>query len=107
VNGTQLACLFILHFIADFMCQSDWMALNKSKRLWPLTVHCLVYTIPFTAMGMDFAIKIGLAHFLTDYYTSRATSALWIRGKRHWFFVMIGFDQLIHTLVIMNLAGVI
>jgi hypothetical protein len=35
-------------------------------------------------------------YFATDYFTSRATSKLWAEQNWHRFFLMIGFDQLIH-----------
>jgi hypothetical protein len=38
----------------------------------------------------------ALAHFLTDWVTSRATSALYKEERYHDFFVVIGFDQLLH-----------
>jgi hypothetical protein len=43
-----------------------------------------------------FAAINGALHFVTDYITSRASSNLWEEKKWHRFFVMIGFDQLIH-----------
>lgn len=127
--------LLICHFIGDFLLQSNWMALNKSKSIDALTAHCLVYCTPFLVWQMIAGIYpgIGIAQFIlltfwshlaTDYCTSRWTSRLWFipfvetRGfpegirepirncykylanldeaKRHWFFVVIGLDQLIH-----------
>jgi hypothetical protein len=66
-------------------------------------------------LGVNFA-----AHFLIDAVTSRITSKLWfieleptvlplsggfthyakILPTRHWFFVMIGFDQLLHYITL-------
>jgi len=37
-----------------------------------------------------------VAHTITDYFTSRLNSKLWAEGKVHWFFVSIGFDQILH-----------
>ena len=36
--------LLLGHFIGDYLLQNHWMALNKKKRIWPLLVHCLIYT---------------------------------------------------------------
>lgn len=113
--------LVAIHFVADFILQSDWMALNKSR--WTestegrlaLTSHCLVYSACFLPFGVAFAAITFISHVLTDAVTSKITSKLWFvrpalnennkpnglftyaeSWKRHWFFVVIGADQLIH-----------
>ena len=119
--------LLVAHFVGDFVLQSDWMAMNKSKLWWALTSHVSAYVLPFLIWSMltlqnseQLGIFIGLTfvtHFITDAITSRVTSKLWffrdtdiaynaggkrytlwvpMGGNRHYFFVMIGFDQLIH-----------
>lgn len=88
--------LIWLHFLADFMLQSDWIARNKSKDNWVLLLHAAIYTVPFLLFGWLFAVVNGIAHLVTDYFTSRMTSKLWAEGKTHWFFVVIGADQAIH-----------
>lgn len=113
--------IIVIHFLADFVCQSDWMALNKSKHWDPLVIHGLAYTFCFWLCDFSwpFLCVTFVTHTLTDALTSRATSKLWFitlgeqvdspnldyptfefarvfPRKRHWFFVMIGFDQLIH-----------
>jgi hypothetical protein len=89
--------LFWVHVLADFVLQSDWMATNKSKSLLPLTTHVMVYSIPFALLfGWRYALINMGAHFITDFFTSRMTSYLWKREKRHEFFVVIGIDQAIH-----------
>lgn len=115
-----LSILFT-HFLADFVFQSDWMALNKSKHWDPLVIHGLVYAFCFyLGWGWHFACVTFVTHTLTDAVTSRVTSSLWFIDlmepvksrvtlkyptfefarvyprKRHWFFVVIGLDQLIH-----------
>lgn len=85
------------HFVADFLLQTDKMALNKSKSNKWLGFHCLVYSIPFLfAFGIHFGIITFLTHFATDYVTSRGTAYLWKKEERHWFFCLIGFDQAVH-----------
>lgn len=93
----KIIALLCTHFIADFILQSDWMAMNKSKRNAPLLVHVLIYLACFLWMGAPYALINGAFHFVTDYFTSRVTSTLWAKNKRHWFFVVIGFDQMIHS----------
>ena len=89
--------ILFIHFISDFIFQSDWMAQNKSKRNLPLLIHVVVYSIPFTFFGVEFALANCVLHFCVDYVTSRISSKLYKQGKIHWFFVVIGFDQWIHA----------
>jgi len=92
-----------LHFIADFICQTDKMALNKSKSFKWLGIHCLVYSIFLVPFGLWFALANGVMHFSIDGLSSRATSYLWKNNERHWFFVVIGLDQAIHlTLLLLS-----
>lgn len=99
---TDIIILIWLHFLGDFILQTNKMAINKSKDNKYLLLHCTVYTIPLFWFGWVFALINGVAHFITDYFTSRATSHLHSKGERHWFFVVIGLDQAIHitTLVV-------
>ena len=85
-----------MHFIADFLFQTDKMAINKSTSNKWLAIHICAYTPIFFLIGWKFALLNGLCHFVTDYFTSKATSYLWKKEKRHWFFTVIGFDQAIH-----------
>lgn len=92
----NILLLIWLHFVADFILQTDKMANNKSKSEAWLLLHVAVYTVPFFWFGWYFAIANGIAHFITDYFTSKVTSHLWQKEEKHWFFVTIGFDQAIH-----------
>ncbi len=133
---TLALTLIVLHFIGDFLLQSDWMATNKSKRWDALTLHVGAYMAPFWAW-VTFVANVSSVrlvwwlianfalHFITDAITSRITSRLWFFerragiwiqapytapkhngeivnpwtptvGNRHWFFVVIGFDQVLH-----------
>lgn len=109
-----ILCLIWIHWIADFVLQSNWMAQNKSKDSVPLTVHVIVYSIPLFIfwwifhgweLAFCFAFMNGGLHFMTDYVTSRITSHLWKKKDVHNFFVVIGFDQAVHltTLIITSI----
>lgn len=84
------------HFVGDFILQSDWMAANKSKRNSVLALHAGIYSACFLWLGPIYAGLNFVGHFLTDWVTSRWTSRLYKAGKRHWFFVVIGLDQVAH-----------
>ena len=98
-----------LHFLGDFILQSDRMALNKSKSNYWLTQHAFAYIAPFLPLcrvyggtgGMSYFLAVNVAaHWLVDWVTSRITAKLWAAGQRHWFFTCIGFDQAIHMTVL-------
>src|SRR3990167_1894759 len=116
--------ILVLHFVADFVLQSDWQALNKSKLASALLTHTGLYALCFLPFyGLNFALVKYSTHTVTDYITSQVTARLWflkpvgrkriiaeaypeqqaymvIPNKRHWFFVAIGADQLIHYLTL-------
>ncbi len=106
---TILLILLSIHFVADFVLQSHWMATNKSTSNRALSAHVGVYGLTFlialiampwlvsVAAILIFVIVTMLLHFATDWVTSRMTSALWKRQEVHWFFVVVGIDQLIHA----------
>lgn len=93
----DLLLIVWLHFLSDFILQTDSMAMNKSKSNAWLGLHVLVYSLPFLLVfGWKFALVNYLGHFATDWISSRVTSRLWQKGERHWFFVVIGADQAVH-----------
>ena len=89
--------LLFLHWISDFIFQSDYVAKNKSKSNKILLQHIVTYTIPFILLISPlYGLINGILHFGIDYFTSRLTGKLWAAGEVHWFFVIIGLDQLLH-----------
>jgi hypothetical protein len=57
----------ILHLLGDFITQSDWMAVNKTKRSWPALCHAVVYSLPFFLIGSPQAVAVIFAsHFVID-----------------------------------------
>jgi hypothetical protein len=94
-----------LHFVADFMMQSDKVSKAKSGSNKVLLYHVTLYGLPFVPFALwhlpagAAAAFVGInvaAHFATDWVTSRMTSKLWKAGDVHNFFVVIGADQAIH-----------
>jgi|SRR6516165_5038497 hypothetical protein len=108
----QLIVLLAVHWLADFVFQSHWMSVNKSKRLDALTLHIITYTaVLLLGSALVFGVYQivplavfvgvnGVLHFATDFVTSRITSRLWQQQREHLFFVTVGFDQLIHQVTL-------
>lgn len=101
--------LLFAHWVADFLCQTHYMSINKSKSNSVLLLHTGVYAVVMTFLCvfvLEASIKgllifggiTFIAHTITDYFTSRLNSKLWAEGNVHWFFVSIGFDQFLHFL---------
>ena len=106
MNPILLAQLTLVHFISDFLLQNDWMAINKSKKWFPLMLHSTTYGLPFLVFGnVSFVAYLITTHYWIDFITSKITSCLWQQEKRHYFFCMIGFDQWLHFLIL--LAGIL
>lgn len=61
----------LVHFWADFVFQSDWMALNKTKRSIPCLIHVLIYTACFLVLTTSWKalLVIGATHFLIDRFS--------------------------------------
>lgn len=99
--------LVVIHFVADFLLQSDRIAINKSKSNPVLAWHVTLYVIPFFAFGLAFMAVNWVAHFVTDWISSRIASYCWRREQRHWFFVTIGADQAIHLITLFTTYALI
>ncbi len=106
INIWILTIIIICHWLFDFVFQNAWMAINKSKNNKALILHTALYTVgwicPMTILlgpiAGHFLVITFVLHTITDYITSRITTKLYLAGKRHKFFVMIGFDQVLHLL---------
>jgi len=115
--------LIWVHFVADFVCQTDKMGVNKSSSLLWLFAHIFSYTFAVFSCVLFFVLynsKIhdinfnydiglvlffslfnGLTHLIIDFVSSKLTKYLYQNNKRHDFFVVIGFDQALHLSILM------
>jgi len=67
----------LFHWIGDYLLQSDWMALNKTKKDIPCYIHCFLYTLPFwllTSEGWNTWLLGSLSfifwsHFIIDRFS--------------------------------------
>lgn len=126
ISVKLILLLGLAHWVADFVLQTNWMAINKSKNTpegyVALSMHCTIYGLSFLWMGLEFATITGVLHTITDFFTSRLTSKFWFITaghsvsmladgsgeaecesylvidwvKRSYFFWMLGLDQFIH-----------
>lgn len=102
ISLTAVLLIIWAHWIGDFILQSDYHAQNKSKNSFILGEHVFLYSIPLACIGLFIPVSLvwvffnAVAHFCTDWITSRITSKLWAKKQVHWFFVTIGADQAIH-----------
>ena len=100
------------HYLADFLLQSDKMAINKSTSLKWLSIHVGVYTLTWIIVScgwlfsypymIGFILFNGLCHWIIDFFTSRAASYYWKKEKRHEFICIIGLDQALHTFILLG-----
>ncbi len=97
---TDIIIIIWLHWLADFVLQSDKMALNKSDNVFALLRHSLVYTFCLLIVGWEFAVINGALHFLIDGITSRITKRFYQNENRYGFFVTIGLDQALHLSIL-------
>ena len=64
VDGMEI---ILLHLIGDYITQTDWMAVNKTKSSFPAVLHATIYSIPFMLlMVLPGVLLIFLSHFLID-----------------------------------------
>lgn len=109
------------HYIADFIFQTPWQAINKSKNNVALSLHVWSYSMLMGAFTLFYfmimfppggttaiilvafslsPIYLFLTHWITDYITSRITSKYFGSQNYHMGFVIVGLDQIIHYITI-------
>lgn len=114
--ASLFCCVLFFHWVGDFICQTRWMANNKSKQWNALMAHVAVYTgmlgfglfcmayfhVPLEPSKVCGFLLINMVvHWITDAITSRLTSYFWSKQNIHAFFCTVGFDQMIHTITLL------
>lgn len=96
----DMMLIFFFHWVSDFVLQSNDMATKKSSSVKWLSIHVSVYMLPFFWFGWQFALINAAVHWIVDFFTSKATSYYWQKNEMHWFFTVVGFDQLLHMVTL-------
>ena len=72
----------IAHLVGDYVTQSHWMAVEKTKRWFPAIIHGICYTLPFALITHSlWALAIiGGTHALLD-RTRAAKYVIWAKNQ--------------------------
>lgn len=117
INTLLILYFLFVHWFADFVCQTNNQAQNKSTSNKALLSHTSIYGLIITIATyiiylcngfgaqfwytpLIFGVIQFITHTLVDYITSRINKELWNNKQIHEFFVMIGFDQFIHYIIL-------
>lgn len=98
----NLILIMVMHWMSDFLLQTDKMAINKSTSVKWLSIHAGVYTLPWFLFGWQFALINGIAHWLIDFFTSKWSSYYMKKGQIGNQFNVIGLDQAIHMTILIG-----
>ncbi|MEZ4713407.1 MAG: DUF3307 domain-containing protein [Caldilineaceae bacterium] len=99
----------VVHLIADWLLQTDWMASHKTNlRHSASWIHSGIHTIGLCAVfTWPLALVIGLTHLLID---TRQPLLWWMRVVKrippdsHFPFVEVWLDQVMHIAVLAGAA---
>lgn len=72
----------LLHFIGDYIIQTDWMAQLKTSRWAPAIVHGVTYGVPFLFVTMSpIALTVIIVtHIVIDHYRL-ARHVVWFKNQ--------------------------
>jgi hypothetical protein len=108
----SIALLFI-HWVGDYLLQTNEMATRKSQSFKWLTVHVLLYTaallvgvlllIPVGVIPVENIVTFvgvnGALHWITDLVTSRIGYR--VSDTPRIYYPLIGFDQFLHAVTLL------
>lgn len=66
----MIAESLVAHLVGDYLLQSHWMAVEKTKRWFPAIVHGVTYSLPFIFLtqSVPALLTICLTHVIIDRY---------------------------------------
>jgi len=110
INIWAVIILLFLHWLGDFVLQTDAMARGKSISTSFLLEHTAAYSLVFLmvcAPAVSILNSPGLVYFapvtfvvhtIQDYFTSRINKRFIEAGENHEYYVCMGLDQLFHLI---------
>jgi hypothetical protein len=102
------------HWVGDYLLQTNVIAQEKSRNLKWLLIHVALYTSVMAICAvLIFPREIWVSfvginaalHLITDFLTSRLASKFHLNQRVY--FLIIGFDQLIHSITLLGSAFVL
>lgn len=81
----------IAHLIGDYVFQTHWMAINKTKKIWIAVLHASTYTIPFIFITQT--PKPLLIILITHAIIDRFQIAKYLSMVKNWHFEGNGYPE--------------
>lgn len=74
--------IILAHLVGDYLIQTHWMAVEKTKRMWPAVLHGITYTLPylFVTQSIPALAVIGGTHIVIDRYRL-AKHVIWFKNQ--------------------------
>lgn len=113
-NCILFIALLVCHYLADFCLTLPVMIRAKAdgKTLWPIALHSLVHAVLMGVCLAVFGVRWGLllqllllefaSHFIIDTAKARLSAHFPVLtdAQRKPYWMVYGFDQLLHQLVV-------
>ena len=70
LTATTALGILLAHLVGDYLIQSHWMAVEKTKRWWPAIAHALTYGLPYLLVTQSLAALVVIVgtHAVIDRY---------------------------------------
>lgn len=77
----MIAAILVAHLVGDYLLQSHYMAVEKTKRWFPAILHGIVYTLPFLLITQSIPALLVIAgtHAIIDRYRL-AKHVVWLKN---------------------------
>jgi hypothetical protein len=114
IDISTLTLILLAHWIGDYLMQFNVIANHKAESFAWLSVHVFIYSIVILLAALIvmkahdafmYAFLNGFIHLITDYFTSKISVRF--KSNPRVFFLVIGFDQFLHTATLIVTLGVL